>query len=32
MRHGELEDADIQVAESYIIEFVQITEQLEYSP
>lgn len=30
MRDGELADADIQVAESYIIEFVQITEELEY--
>jgi len=31
MRHGELAYADIQ-AESYIIEFVQITEELEYNP
>jgi hypothetical protein len=29
MRHSQFADADIQVAESYIIEFVQITEELE---
>jgi len=32
MRHYELADTDIQVTECYIIEFVQITEELEYSP